>query len=70
MNGQYKELPDYVRYMKTDRVKILCDKPTPVNLDGEVRMAQEVEMKVAEEKIRFFYPKGLSWKVNPTGVTV
>jgi len=21
-----------------------------------------VEMKVAEEKIRFFYPKGLTWK--------
>ena len=63
-NGRYQELPDYVRYIKTDRVKILCDKPTPVNLDGEVRIAQEVEMKVAEEKIRFFYPKGLSWKAR------
>ena len=50
------------RYIKTDHVKITCDKPTPINLDGELRRAQVIEMKVAEEKIRFFYPKGLSWK--------
>ena len=50
-----------VRHFRTDRVRILCDKPTPVNLDGELRMAEEIEMVVAEEKLRFFYPKGLSW---------
>ena len=61
-DGRYKELSDVARYIKTDRVKILCDKPTPINMDGELRTAQVVEMKVAEEKIRFFYPKGLSWK--------
>ena len=60
-DGRYKELRDLVRYFKTDRVKILCDKPTAINLDGELRTAQTVEMKVAEEKIRFFYPKGLRW---------
>jgi len=61
-NGRYKELSHVARYIKTDRVKIICDKPTPINLDGELRMAREMEMKVAKEKIRFFYPKGLSWK--------
>jgi diacylglycerol kinase family enzyme len=61
-NGRYKELDHVARYIKTDRVKITCGKPTPINLDGELRMAQEIEMKVAKEKIRFFYPKGLSWK--------
>jgi len=25
-----------------------------------------VEMKIAEEKIRFFYPKGLSWAARET----
>jgi len=65
-NGRYKELSDLVRYIKTDSVKIICDKPTPINLDGEARIATTVEMKVAQEKLRFFYPKGLSWaaKVN------
>ena len=60
-DGRYKELPELVRYIKTDAITIRCDKPTPINLDGEMRMAQTVEMKVAKEKIRFFYPKGLSW---------
>ena len=31
-------------------------------VDGETFFAREVEMKLAEEKIRFFYPKGLSWR--------
>ena len=43
---------------------IHCDKPTPVNVDGELMPAQTVEMSVAKEKIRFFYPKGLSWKAK------
>jgi len=60
-DGRYKELPELVRYIKTDAITIRCDKLTPINLDGEMRMAQTVEMKVAKEKIRFFYPKGLSW---------
>jgi len=61
-NGRYKELSHVARYIKTDSLKIICDRSTPVNLDGELRMAQTIEMKVAKEKIRFFYPKGLSWK--------
>ena len=61
-NGRYKELSHVARYIRTDRVKIICDKPTPINLDGELRMAREIEMQVAKQKIRFFYPKGLSWQ--------
>ena len=63
-SGRYKELPHLVRHYRTKSVKILCDKPTPINLDGELRMAQEITMSVAEEKVRFFYPKGLTWAVK------
>ena len=63
-NGRYRELPDYVRHLRADRIRITCDKPTPINLDGEVRIAKTVEMSVAPEKIRFFYPKGLSWQAK------
>ncbi len=59
--GKYKELPHLVRHYRTDRLKIVCDKPTPINLDGEMRTYQEVEFTIAPEKIRFFYPKNLSW---------
>ena len=60
-NGQYKELPDLVQHFRTDRVVIRCDKPTPVNVDGEAIVAETVELRVAEEKLRFFYPRGLSF---------
>ena len=63
-NGKYKELPELVRHFRTEKVRILCDKPTPISLDGEVRTATEVTMSVAKEKIRFFYPKGLTWAVK------
>ena len=62
--GRYRELPHLVRYFKTNSVKILCDKETPINLDGELRMGKEIVMEVAREKIRFFYPKGLCWKAK------
>jgi YegS/Rv2252/BmrU family lipid kinase len=60
-DGRYAELPHLVRHLKTKSIRITCDKPTPINLDGELRTAQVVEMSVAQEKLRFFYPKGLSW---------
>ena len=60
-NGRYKELQDVIRHVRTDRVEICCDKPTPINLDGELRIGQTVEITMAREKIRFFYPRGLTW---------
>ena len=63
-DGRYKELSQIARYLQTDSIKITCDKPTPINLDGELRTAQVVEMKVAQEKIRFFYPRGLTWQAK------
>ena len=58
--GRYKELPDLVRHFRTDRVTIHCDKPTPINLDGELRKAKDVEISVAPCKIRFFHPKDVT----------
>ena len=61
-NGRYAELPHLVRHIRTKEIKILCDKPTPINLDGELRVAQEVEIALAQEKIRFFYPRELTYQ--------
>ncbi len=62
--GRYKELPQLVTHYRTKEVTIRCDKPTAINLDGELRTAKEVKMSVAAEKIRFFYPKGLSYQIK------
>jgi len=63
-NGRYRELPELVRHLRTESIRILCDGSVPVNLDGETRMGQTVEMSVAKEKIRFFYPKGLRYQAK------
>lgn len=68
-NGQYKLLPELVTHYLTDRITIRCDKPSPINLDGELRTASVAEISLAEEKIRFFYPRGLTWKVAEPAVT-
>jgi len=61
-NGRYKELSHLVKHYSTDRVKVIFDKPTSINLDGEQRMAEVADIRLADEKIRFFYPKGLVWQ--------
>ena len=63
-NGRYKELPKLVRHFRTEKIRIICDKPTPINLDGELRKWQDVTMSIAKEKLRFFYPKGLTWSAK------
>ena len=61
-SGRYRELTKLVRHFKTDKVRILCDKPTSINLDGELRTAQTVEISIAKEKLRFFYPRQLTYQ--------
>jgi diacylglycerol kinase family enzyme len=65
-DGRYQELPHLVRHVRTKKLRVRCDKASPVNLDGEVRVAQVVDFEVAKEKLRFFYPKGLSFAVKET----
>ncbi len=59
--GRYAELPKLVRHFKTDHLTIRCDRPSAINLDGELRVSDVVDIRVAKEKIRFFYPKGLTY---------
>lgn len=60
-NGRYGEYPELIRHIRTDALKIRCDKPTAINLDGELRFSETMDIRLAKQKIRFFYPKGLTW---------
>ena len=62
--GRYKELGRIARHFRTDAITIRCDSDSPVNLDGEIRMAREVRMKISDKKIRFFYPRGLKYSAE------
>ena len=61
-DGRYADFPDLIRHFRTEHVRILCDKPTGINLDGEKREAEVIDMRIAEEKLRFFYPRGVTFK--------
>lgn len=63
-NGQYAQLPHIVRHLQTKELTILCDKESPVSIDGEVLNTKEVTIAITGEKLRFFYPKGLTWQVK------
>ncbi len=60
-DGKYADYPDLIRHFRTDWVRIYCDGPTSINLDGELRTGEVVDICLAREKLRFFYPKGLTW---------
>ena len=62
--GRYRELGKLARYIRTDRITIRADRDGPVNIDGEIRMARNVQMKLSDKKIRFFYPKGLKYSAE------
>lgn len=57
-DGRFRELPQLVRHFRTDRLTIHCDANTPINLDGELRLGKDIEIRIGEKKLRFFYPKG------------
>ena len=59
-----------MKHYSTDRLKVIFDKPTSINLDGEQRTAAVADIRLAEEKIRFFYPKGLVWQKEKEPTTV
>lgn len=63
-NGQYAKLKKIVQHFRTDKLRIICDKPTSINLDGELRTAQVIDISIAKEKLRFFFPKQLSFAAN------
>ena len=69
-NGKYQELPDIIRHYKTDNLRIICDKPTSINLDGELRIADVVNISIAKEKLRFFYPAQLTLRTQAQPVEI
>ena len=61
-NGLYAKLPKIVRHIRTKALRILCDRLTAMQLDGEVLQDQSFSISVSSKKLRFFYPKALTWQ--------
>ena len=60
-DGRYKELPDLIQHFRADRLRVHCDQPNAINLDGELRVSDTVDIRISDKKLRFFYPKGLTY---------
>ena len=60
-HGRYRELGSVVRHFRTTNLRVTCDREVPVNVDGEAIFAKTVDFSIADEKIRFFYPRGLTF---------
>lgn len=56
--GESEQMPQYITVLRDNHVTIRCPKTELVNLDGERMDASEVEIRLAEKKVNFFYPKG------------
>ena len=61
-NGKFKDYPHLIRHFQTDHLTIRCDRPTPINLDGELRQAETIDLRISDKKLRFFYPKSVTWQ--------
>ncbi len=60
--GEYRNFPELARHIRTKEIRIRCDEFSPVALDGEILRAQYITIKISDKKIRFFYPRGLSYR--------
>lgn len=67
--GKYRDYPDLIRHFRTDRLKITCDAPEAICLDGELRMDQAAEIRLIPQGIRVFYPKNLTWQAQAPALT-
>lgn len=63
-NGRYRDYPDLIRHIRAREIEIVCEAPTAINLDGELRRASTIHISIAPEKVRFFYPRNLTWQAR------
>ena len=66
--GRYREVPELIRHCRVKELRVVCDKPSAVNIDGELLMAQDVVFRISPHRVRFFHPKGLRWEAVPAAV--
>ena len=67
--GQYKDFPALIRHYRTDSIRVVTPKEAVVQMDGEALVAKDITFRISDRKLRFFYPKGLSYRAAvPAGV--
>ena len=60
--GLWRNYPQYIRHIRAKKITIRCDGEEPLNMDGELVACRQAVVETGRQKIRFFYPRGLSWQ--------
>lgn len=63
-SGRYREMPDLMQHFRCKKVTVRCDSENEINLDGELLMGKTIEFEVVPQALRFFYPKGLTYRAE------
>lgn len=59
--GRYQDYPKLIAHRQVRALRLESEQPTSVNLDGELLLAREVEIRLVPKALNIFYPRGLSW---------
>lgn len=59
--GKYREIPDLIKKVRAKHICIELDREDSVNVDGELIKTKNIVLEVPDEKLNFFFPKGVSY---------
>lgn len=62
--GKYADYPALIRHERCTKLTIRCDTPSVVNIDGEALHTDFLDISLKPKALRFFYPKGLSYRLK------
>lgn len=65
-NGRGKDYPDLIHVYRGKELKVVCDRMSMVNIDGERVDAISLSFKVSAKKVDFIIPAGHSWRPSKT----
>ncbi len=60
--GKGKEYPQLIHVYRGKELKVMCDRLSMVNIDGERVDAISLSFRVSAKKVRFVLPAGHAWK--------
>lgn len=60
-NGQGKDYPELINLFQGRSLTVTCEEPSAAQLDGEAILGTRFTFRLADKKIRFFYPRGASF---------
>ena len=60
--GHYADYPHLIRHVRCHTVRVECEQENVVNVDGEAIRTTDAQIELIPQAIRFFYPRGLTYR--------